>query len=123
MCWYCTHGWPEPISNIYVKAVKQLDGDETPLLYSDSHVVWEDCNFHLAQLCLDKFGLYSDQYNDEEKAVIRWSLEELLKVPSEFIDGVCKSPCPNNCSLCPPPAHWVMVTDEERRKEIYGNKS
>lgn len=45
--------------------------------------MWEDENFHSAQSCLDDFGLRDYVYTAEQLDIVRWSLEELAKLPSK----------------------------------------
>jgi len=86
ICWYCYWGWPKAIKDIYDKAIEKLDGDENPLHFGPSHIVWEDENFDSAQWCLDNFDKHSDNLSDEDKAVVRWSLEQLL-LPDNVINS------------------------------------
>lgn len=84
ICWYCYHGWPKPVADIYDAAVAELGGDNMPLDYGPGHIVWADENFETEHIrwCLDHFEEYvSDRYTDEDMAVARRSLERLLAVP------------------------------------------
>ena len=83
MCWYCHWGWPKPVADIYLEAVDRLYGNEWPLHWSASHIVWEDCNFNSAQWCLDHFDEYRGDYSDSELRVVRWSLMKLARLPVE----------------------------------------
>jgi hypothetical protein len=83
MCWYCHWGVSKPVAEIYQEALRRLGGDDTPLLYGPAHIVWDDYNFHCADKCIEDFDLYKGDYGEEELAVVRWSLEELLKLPEE----------------------------------------
>ena len=84
ICWYCHWGWSKPVADIYLEAVKRLDGDESPLLFGPAHVVWEDENFDSAECCLETFGKYIGDWADGELEVVRWSLNELAKLPMEL---------------------------------------
>jgi hypothetical protein len=90
ICWYCYWGWPKASQNIFDKAVEKLGGDDSPLLFGPSHVVWEDENFCDRSIrdCLDYFGPFlertPDRFDEFQLSVVRWSLEELLKVPEEI---------------------------------------
>jgi len=84
ICWYCHWGWPKVIHDIYAQALEKLDGNSSPLHFGPSHVVWEDENFHFAEWCLEKFEDYKHDYSEEELSVVKWSLEELSKVPMEI---------------------------------------
>ena len=111
ICWYCHWGWPKPVAEIYLKALKLLNGQESPLHFGPAHVVWEDENFELAESCLedfDEFENYCD-YSDYELSIVRQSLEELAKLPvhvrcvePEDYDG--KHP-----ELYPPPDGVEMI--------------
>lgn len=85
ICWYCHWGWARPVAEIYLEALRRLDGDESPLHYGPSHIVWEDENFDCAEICLEDFDKspLRDDYSSEELAVVRWSLEELAKIPAD----------------------------------------
>lgn len=74
-----------PIGHVYLGAYARLNGDMSPLMNSyQSHVVWDDGNYDMAESCLEHFDDYEPQeYTDEQMAVIRWSLEELTKIPIE----------------------------------------
>lgn len=108
ICWWCHWGWPKPIRDIYDEALRKLDGDESPLHYGPAHIVWEDENWDSAQWCLDNFDDYCGDHNKEDLAVVRWSLEELLKVDERF---KCEPDDydEENPSNYPPPSDWVMV--------------
>ena len=60
-----------------------MDGYDSPLHFGASHIVWEDENFEddSIKFCLDNFEKYKGDYSNEELVVVRWSLEELLKIP------------------------------------------
>lgn len=111
MCWYCYWGVSEPVAEIYQEAVRRLDGNDTPLLYGPSHIVWEDYNLHAAKHCLEhfeEFAHYSD-YTPEELAVVRWSLEELAKLPPEVADIMPDDCDPLHPELFPPTVKTVKI--------------
>ena len=81
ICWYCHWGWAKPVAEIYLAALEKLDGWEGPLHYGPAHIVWDDENFDSAERCLESFDEYRGDYTDEELEVVRWSLEELAKLP------------------------------------------
>lgn len=81
ICWYCHWGWAKPVADIYTAAVEKLGGDSDPLHFGPSHIVWDDENFHSAEWCLEHFSDTASVYTDEALAVVRWSLEELAKLP------------------------------------------
>lgn len=94
ICWYCHWGWSKPVRDIYNQAKAKLHGDEWPLDNGPSHVVWSDENFeedsirYCLQECDDpKPG--DEDISPEQMAIVRWSLEELLKLPKEV-----REPCP-----------------------------
>jgi hypothetical protein len=80
-CWYCYWGWPKPVYDIYAEAVRRLGGSGSALETGPSHAVWADENFDLAESSLQRFDDYDGNYSDETLNVVRWSLEELAKVP------------------------------------------
>ena len=109
LCWFCHWGWPEPIANIYLKAVRDLGGHNlSPLHFGPAHSVWEDENFDNAQWCLDNFSKYCRDYQDWELAIVRRSLQELLEVPDELKEWP-KDYDGNHPELFPPPAGVKMV--------------
>lgn len=81
ICWHCYGGWAEPVAEIYKGALKRLNGDGSPLHFGPAHIVWEDENFDSAEWCLEHFDEYQGDYTDDELSVVRWSLEELAKLP------------------------------------------
>ena len=83
ICWYCHWGWAKPVAEIYLRALKDLDGYDSPLLYGPGHVVWCDENFDLAESCLENFDQYKYEYTQEELAIVRRSLEELAQIPMD----------------------------------------
>ena len=85
ICWYCHWGWAKPVAGVYREALRRLDGYKCPLHFSASHIVWEDENFEDSHVrwCFEHFDEYGHDYTDEELAVVRWSLEELLKIPED----------------------------------------
>jgi len=85
ICWFCHWGWPKAISDIYNEAIRQLGADDS-LHYGPAHVVWDDENWNSAQSCLDTFDEHSEHLTEYEKSVVKWSLEELLKLPDNIIN-------------------------------------
>jgi len=83
ICWYCYWGWAESVANIYKEALKKLSDYDSPLHFGPSHIVWEDENFETSSInfCLEKFNDYRSYYTNEELEIVKWSLEELLKIP------------------------------------------
>ena len=81
ICWYCYWGWAKPVAEIYLKALKKLNNDSSPLHYGPAHVVWEDENWYSAEWCLNNFETYKGRFSEEELAIVKWSLEELIKIP------------------------------------------
>ena len=88
-CWYCHWGWSKPVHDIYAEAQRRLDEINShgfmPLHYGPSHIVWEDENFDSPEWCLEHFQDHDfrGKYTAEELAIVRWSLEELAKLPLE----------------------------------------
>jgi hypothetical protein len=85
MCWYCHWGWPRPVADIYIKAVREI-GDYGPMHYGPGHVVWNDENFDSAQWCLATFERYSGNYSPDDLLIVRRSLEELAALPQSAWD-------------------------------------
>ena len=83
ICWYCYWGWAKPVAEIYTAALEALGGDSDPLHFGPAHIVWEDENWDSARWCLDNFEKYPGDNSAEELAIVRWSLEELEKLPIE----------------------------------------
>jgi len=76
--------WSELVTEIYEAALEKLDGNENPLHFGPAHIVWEDGNLDSAEWCLEHFDEYLGMYTDEEYKVVKWSLEELAKIPVEM---------------------------------------
>lgn len=81
MCWYCHWGWPKRVSDIYDEAIQKLGGYDLPLICGPGHVVWGDQNWSSAEWCLEEFEKYARDLTAEQAAIVRWSLEELVKIP------------------------------------------
>ena len=81
ICWYCYWGWAKPVYDIYQQAVEKLGGDNSPLVFGPSHIVWEDENWDQVDWCLDHFNEFKNDFSEEDLTVVRWSLEELAKLP------------------------------------------
>lgn len=88
MCWYCHWGVPKPVSDIYYEALDRLNDDDSPLLYGPSHVVWEDFNLDDRNIkrCIEYCDLYEGDYTKDELMIVKWSLQELLKIPESQRD-------------------------------------
>ena len=104
-CYWCYWGWPKPIQDIYDKAVADLGGWEDPLEFGPAHILWSDENWDCVQWCLDHFSDNPSDYSDDQLAIVRRSLIELLAVPDEYkvepadFNG-------QNPAAFPPPAEW-----------------
>jgi hypothetical protein len=83
ICWYCHWGWAKPVADIYSQALEKLGGYEMALHYGPAHIVWEDENWDSVTWCLENFDKYKGDKSEEELEVVRWSLEELAKIPLE----------------------------------------
>lgn len=83
ICWYCYWGWAKPVAEIYLEALRRLDGYEDPLQFGPSHIVWADENWHSAESCLEHFEENRGYFSDEELSIVKWSLQELAKLPME----------------------------------------
>ena len=106
ICWYCYWGWAKPVAEIYKKALEKLDGNWGLLHFGPSHLVWEDENFDSAEWCLEHFDDYTEGYTKEEAAVVKWSLQELVKIPikqrciePEDYDGEHPENYPPDCEV------------------------
>lgn len=86
-CWYCYHGWPKQVADIYDEA-KKRGASWSVLHFGPAHIVWEDENFNYdsVQWCLDNFNKYSEDLTEQEAQAVRWSLEELMKLPENILD-------------------------------------
>jgi hypothetical protein len=115
ICWYCYWGWPKQVWGIYAMAKVMLNGNENPLHYGPSHIVWEDENFNResVQWCLDNFEKYANDYVEDDLGVVKWSLEELLKLPDEILDPEPEDYDEENPGKYPPPASLVMVNPHD----------
>ena len=109
ICWYCYWGWAKPVADIYMDALKKLNGHESPLHFGAAHVVWEDENFDCAEWCLEHFDEYRGNYSDEELNIVRWSLEELVKLPLEVRCAEPEDYDDENPELFPPTVETVRI--------------
>ena len=76
------YNYPKEISDIFYKAVDMLNGDDMPLLFGPSHIVWEDGNMmdeHI-DFCLD---YNTGDLNLRQVQAVHWSLRELKKISTE----------------------------------------
>lgn len=104
-CYWCYWGWPKPIKEIYDRALADLGGWKDPLEFGPGHIVWSDENWDSADWCLEHFDEYPGQYGDEELAIVKRSLVELLAVPKEFKESPDEYDGENPADF-PPPVHW-----------------
>lgn len=81
ICWDRYWGWAKPVADIYEEAIRRLGGVSTALHYGPAHIVWEDENWNSVDWCLEHFDEYLHGILETEAIVIRWSLEELAKIP------------------------------------------
>jgi len=69
---------------IFLQAAEKLgEGYSLPLEFGPAHVVWNDYNFGSAEWCLENFPEAHDNATAEQLAIVKWSLEELVKIPLE----------------------------------------
>lgn len=80
--------FPEGAWEIYERALDDLAGNPSPLLFGPAHIVWEDHNWDSVQWCLDHFDEYSDGFENWELDVVRESLEELAELFRQKSGGV-----------------------------------
>lgn len=71
------------IKSIYLSAVEKLGGDWWILENGFGSHVWGDGNYPSAEYFLKDFPEAHDSVTAEQLAVIKWSLEELVKIPLE----------------------------------------
>jgi hypothetical protein len=109
ICWNCHWGWPKPVADIYLKALAKLEGNDSPLQFGPSHIVWSDENFDSAEWCLKHFNDLDYDYGPVELAVVRESLEELSALPREVWDVEPRGYDGVHPENCPPPPGVVMV--------------
>ena len=107
ICWYCHWGWPKEVAVIYKEALRRLNGDRDILSFGASHLVWGDENFDCAEWCLEHFNDYSENYNENEAAVVRWSLEELAKLPLNVREIIPEDYDDEHPELYPPTSEVV----------------
>ena len=115
VCWWCFWDWPKPMVDIYRAALLKLKNiglDALSLTGGPGHIVWDDENWDMAQKCLDDFEVYASDMFEEELAIVRESLENLVLVSEEYMhepDGY-DGQHPENY---PPPKHWECVSIRE----------
>ena len=112
ICWWCYWGWPRPIYDIYAKALEMAGGNSSALEYGPAHIVWADENFEDSHVgwCLEHFDDNADDLTEIEKKAVRWSLEELLKVPGKYkMEPEGYEDDDENPQGYPPPDGWKMV--------------
>ena len=80
------------ITQIYTEAERRLCDYTDPLEYGPAHIVWADDNYGLAEDCLETFDIYNGYpYAPEYLAIVRWSLEELRKIPQVTREAIADS--------------------------------
>jgi len=112
VCWYCYWGWPKPVADIYLKAVDKLDGDDSPLKFGPSHIVWEDENFedHNIKYCLNHVDDSDrERFTEYDLLIVRKSLLELLALPEAIRCVEPENYDDEHPSLYPPADGTVMV--------------
>jgi len=114
ICWYYHWGWPKAIHDIYNAALEKLDGDMSPLNFGPAHIVWEDENWDSAQWCIDHFDEYSKDLSEDEKSVVMWSLQELLKLPERVLNAEPKNYDNEHPENYPPPSDIEWENQEAR---------
>lgn len=110
VCWFCHHGWPEQIADIYETAV--LVAGYSAMHFGPAHIVWEDENFarHHVQWCLDNFSKYAGDFSARELAAVAKSLSDLLRLQDSVLE-----PRPDydeeihDVRDYPPPPGMVMI--------------
>ena len=91
ICWYCHWGWAKPVAEIYLKALEDLDGDDSPLTYGPGHIVFADENFDSAEYCLSKFDEYENfgEFSSKDLEIVRSALQAVAALP---LDVRCIEP-------------------------------
>jgi hypothetical protein len=58
---------------------------EAAMHYGPAHIVWDDFNWSMVEWCLENFEEYADheEHDKVDLEHVRWSLEELAKIPLE----------------------------------------
>lgn len=109
ICWYCHWGWAAPVAEIYRQAVYKLEENETPLHYGPAHIVWSDENWDSVDWCLEHFDENKGENSEADLAVVRWSLEELAKLPLDQIEIEPEDYDGENPEKYPPPPGVEVV--------------
>lgn len=114
ICWYCYWGWSKPVADIYLEALNRLNGDEMPLCYSFAHIVWADENFDSADWCLNEFEKHKEEYigadyTESQLDIVKWSLEELNKLPLSIREIIPKDYDDEHPELYPPQTSVVRI--------------
>lgn len=109
LCWYCYWGWAKPVADIYLEALKRLDGDDSPLQFGPGHIVWGDENWDHVDYCLEHFEEGNTDYPKEDLDVVRWSLEELNKIPLEVRECCPEDYDGEHPEMYPPTVEVVKV--------------
>ena len=107
ICWYCHHGWPKPIADIYDRFL--LIAGESAMHFGPAHIVWEDENFDSSGWCLEHFDEYAGDHLPEALAAVRQSLIELSQLPTDVIDPAPADYDGKHPENFPPPAGMEMV--------------
>lgn len=108
-CWYCYHGWPKQVAEIYLRSIKDI-GSSNPLLYGPSHIVWSDENFNDSAIesCIKFWEKENEAMRCDYRRsmpIIRRSLEELKSLPESV--------------RCPEPPGWDDDEDADEYPENY----
>ena len=108
-CWFCYWGWPKPVADIYLRALKRLDGDQDALQCGPGHIVWSDENFDMAQRCIEIAKPASEyQMSQHDYDIVMDSLRELTKVETKYLDWP-EEYDGEHPDQYPPPSDWEMV--------------
>ena len=96
---------------IYQQALVKLDGDDSALHGGPGHIVWGDENWgdeHI-RYCLEHFEENKGNSMPDELEIVRWSLEELLKIPEAERDPEPEDYDGEHPELYPPTVEVVKV--------------
>lgn len=136
-CWFCHWGWPKALSDIYKRAVADIealpykhrsgapglcqyrDGDDV-LQFGPTHCLWSDENFG-GSLEFELKECDNYDYSQEEAmtpqeiAIVRRSVLEVLALPDDVRNPVPADYDNENPKNYPPPAHIPWTPKRECR--------
>ena len=112
VCWYCHWGWAKRVAEIYREAVNMAEDAYWALHFGPTHIIWEDENFddHSIEFCTGEMsGPDNSRFSEMQLEAVRWSLEELAKIPEherciepDGYDGEHPERYPPKCEVMQP---------------------